>query len=123
MGKTIIFAYGSLKRGGRGNRFLATQEYLGEAITEPHYRLFDLGSYPGLVHDKDNGLAVRGELWEVDEATLAELDDYEYLGVLYTREKIAIQGTSRYVESFIYNKPIPENARSGDFWPFPAATG
>lgn len=122
MGKTILlFAYGTLKRGGRGNRWLAGQRYVGEAVTEPTYRLYDLGTYPGLVKDGSAGLAVKGELWEVDEACLAELDDYEYAPELYTREPVAVQGADRPAESFLYNKPIPAGAKSGDFWPFPAA--
>src|SRR5207249_6980142 len=67
MGRTTLFVYGTLKRGGRGNRWLAGQRFLGEAVTEPTYRLYDLGTYPGLVRDEANGLAVKGELWEVDD--------------------------------------------------------
>jgi len=121
MGKTILFVYGTLKRGGRGNRWLATQRFVSEAVTEPKYRLYDLGTYPGLVKDESTGLAVKGELWEVDDACLAELDDYEYAPDLYSRERIRVQGTDGPVETFLYNKPIPAAARSGDFWPFPAA--
>jgi gamma-glutamylaminecyclotransferase len=121
MGKTLLFAYGTLKRGGRGNRWLALQRFVGEAVTEPRYRLVDLGQYPGLVMDEAKGLVVRGELWEVDGDCLAELDDYEYAPELYTRGKVAIQGVNEPVDTFFYNKPVPANARSGDFWPFPAA--
>jgi gamma-glutamylcyclotransferase (GGCT)/AIG2-like uncharacterized protein YtfP len=121
MSKTLLFAYGTLKRGGRGHRWLARQRFVGEVATEAKYRLFDLGQYPGLVADDAKGLAVKGELWEVDDACLAELDDYEYAPELYTRGRVAIQGESDPVDTFFYNKPIPSGARSGDFWPFPAA--
>jgi gamma-glutamylaminecyclotransferase len=118
--KTILFVYGTLKRGGRGNRWLVGQRFLGDAATEPKYRLFDLGTYPGLVKDESAGLAVKGELWEVDAACLLELDDYEYAPELYSREPVVVPGAESPVESFIYKKPIPPTARSGDFWPFPA---
>jgi gamma-glutamylaminecyclotransferase len=121
MGRTTLFVYGTLKRGGRGNRWLAGQRFLGEVVTEPEYRLYDLGTYPGLVRDATNGLAVKGELWEVDDACLAGLDDFEYAPELYTREPVAVQGAQGPVETFVYNKPIPPGAKSGDFWPFPAA--
>jgi gamma-glutamylcyclotransferase (GGCT)/AIG2-like uncharacterized protein YtfP len=123
MAKTILFAYGSLKRGGRGNRWLFGQRFLGEAVTEPKYRLYDLGTYPALVKDDRTGLAVTGELWEVDDRCLAELDDYEYAGELYVRERVAIQGKAEPVETYFYNKAVPPNARSGSSWPFPAAGG
>lgn len=120
MGKTILFVYGTLKRGGRGHRFLATQEFLGEAATEPKYRLFDLGTYPALVKDEVNGLPVKGELWAVDDDCLADLDDYEFAPELYSREPVAIQGRADRIESFIYSKSIPPKVRSGGSWPFPA---
>ena len=47
------------------------------ADTVPIYRLHGLGWHPGLVIDKESGLAVKGELWAVDERTLAMLDEYE----------------------------------------------
>jgi gamma-glutamylaminecyclotransferase len=119
--KTILFVYGTLKRGGRGNRLLVGQQFLGEATTEPRYRLYDLGTYPGLVKDEANGLAVKGELWAVDDACLAELDDYEYAPELYAREPVAIPGRADAVETFIYSKAIPPKARSAASWPFPAA--
>ncbi len=119
--KTLLFAYGSLKRGGRGHKYLMSQRFVGDATTEPKYRIVDLGPYPGLVADDANGLAVRGELYEVDEACLTELDDYEYTPSLYERGAVAIQGHPEKVETFLYTKPIPPKARTGAFWPFPAA--
>jgi gamma-glutamylaminecyclotransferase len=119
--RTTLFVYGTLKRGGPANRWLAGQRFLGEAVTEPKYRLYDLGSYPGLVRDEANGLAVKGELWEVDDACLAGLDDFEDAPKLYARERVAVRGVDGPVETFVYNKPIPPGAKSGDFWPFPAA--
>src|SRR5215471_201591 len=61
--KTIVFVYGTLKRGERNHRLLADQEFLGAAVTVPRYRVFDLGPYPGLVRDDATGLAVRAELF------------------------------------------------------------
>jgi gamma-glutamylcyclotransferase (GGCT)/AIG2-like uncharacterized protein YtfP len=57
-----LFVYGTLKRGQRNHRLIADQRFLGEATTEPRYRVFDLGPYPGLVIDETNGVAVLGEL-------------------------------------------------------------
>lgn len=123
MGKTILFVYGTLKRGGRGHRWIARQRFLREATTSPKFRLYDLGSYPGLVRDTTNGLSVAGELWEVDETCLSELDDFEYAPELYVRDAVEVEGMSDRVESYIYNKAIPAGARSGKIWPFPATGG
>ena len=83
-------------------------------------RLYDLGPYPGLVADLANGLAVRGELWEVDADCLAELDEYEQAPGLFVREPVAVQGLAAAVEAFVYARPVPPAARSGTAWPFPA---
>ena len=45
----LIFVYGSLKRGYALHHLLASQQFHGIAVTQPLYRLFDLGSYPGLI--------------------------------------------------------------------------
>src|SRR6187455_2507530 len=74
---TILFVYGTLKRGLRNHRLIADQTFLGEVTTEPRYRVIDLGPFPGLIVDEVNGLAVQGELWAVSECCLAELDEFE----------------------------------------------
>ena len=117
MGKTILFVYGSLKRGHRNHQLLADQEFLGEAVTEPRYRLFDLGTYPGMVEDA-NGLSVTGELWAVGECALAELDDFECEDAPYYRGPVAVRGRTDAVEAYFYRGDIPSGARSGATWPF-----
>ena len=77
VGKTILlFVYGTLKRGCRNHRLIADQRYLGVATTEPRYRLYDLGPYPGLVRDDAAGLTVAGELWEVHGGGFYQVQKY-----------------------------------------------
>lgn len=66
----LVFVYGSLKQGFALHALLQGQLRVGNAWTEPWYRLFDLGSYPGLV-EWPEGLAIRGEVYEVDTECLA----------------------------------------------------
>jgi gamma-glutamylcyclotransferase (GGCT)/AIG2-like uncharacterized protein YtfP len=98
---------------------MADQEYLGEAVTEPRYRVFDLGPHPGLVVDNENGLAVKGELWGVNERCLAELDAFEEVPTWFIREPIAIAGRQDVIEAYYLNSPKPDDAPSGDQWPLP----
>ncbi len=42
--KQRIFVYGTLKRGGRYAHYLNGQAFLGEAFTEPCYRMVNGGS-------------------------------------------------------------------------------
>jgi gamma-glutamylaminecyclotransferase len=117
LGKAILFLYGTLKRGQRNHSLLRGQRFVGVATTEPRYRLYDFGPYPGMVEVAADGLAVTGELWVVDAACLAELDTLEDAPTLYVRQQIAVLGAAELVESYLYNQVIPPEARSGDSWP------
>ena len=91
----LVFVYGSLKRGYALHAMLQGQVCLGNAVTEPLYRLFDLGSYPGLV-EWPEGIAIRGEVYQVSLDCLIRLDEAE--GVvegLYARRKISLQAEFR----------------------------
>ena len=75
--RTLIFVYGTLKRGFCRAHHLAGQTFLSEAISAPHYVMYDCGDYPGLVVDVEEGTSIQGELWSVDEKGVALLDDVE----------------------------------------------
>jgi gamma-glutamylaminecyclotransferase len=117
--KTILFVYGTLKRGQRNHRLIADQEYLGEAVTGPRYRVFDLGPYPGLVPDRANGVAVKGELWAVSACCLAELDDFEGVPDLFDRKPLAVAGREDEVFAYFWNRLVRPGTPSGDEWPLP----
>lgn len=109
--------YGSLKRGHRNHRLLADQEFLGDAVTEPRYRLVDLGTYPGMVDDP-HGVSVTGELWAVGECALAELDDFECADAPYHRGPVAVRGRTEPAEAYFYRGDVLPGARTGATWPF-----
>ncbi|HEV3385679.1 MAG TPA: gamma-glutamylcyclotransferase family protein [Gemmata sp.] len=117
MGRTILFVYGTLKRGLRNNHLIADQEFLGEFQTEPRYRVIDLGPHPGLVVDEANGLAVRGELWSVSEDCLGELDAFEEVPGPFIRTEVKIAAREDAAQAYFWNCPIPEGATTGNEWP------
>lgn len=116
-GRTLLFVYGTLKRGGKNASLIRDQRFLREAATRPNYRLYDLGPYPGLVRDGANGLSVVGELWEVSDCCLGELDDFETAGGEYARGPVEIVGDDGWVDAYFYVHAVPPGARSGDRWP------
>lgn len=119
MSKTTLFVYGTLKRGQKGHHLVASQEFLGEATTMPLYRLYGLGWHPGMVLDTENGLEIKGELWAVDDETLAKLDEYEGLAeAFYTRGDVAIRDCFEPVQTYFFNQKIVPGALSGAEWPF-----
>jgi gamma-glutamylaminecyclotransferase len=117
--KTLLFVYGTLKRGLRNHRLLADQEFLGEAVTEPRYRVVDLGPHPGLISDGVAGLAVKGELWAVSPCCLAELDDFEEVPGPFVRDPVAVAGRAGVVFAYFLNTPVPPGAATGAEWPLP----
>lgn len=91
MSSQLVFVYGTLKYGHRLHDLLRNQPLLGDAITQPLYRLFDLGSYPGIV-EWPNGLAVCGEVYQVDAKCLSRLDEAEGVAERhYVRRTICLQ--------------------------------
>jgi gamma-glutamylcyclotransferase (GGCT)/AIG2-like uncharacterized protein YtfP len=90
MSKTYLFVYGTLKRGYCRAHHLDGSEYVGKAVTEPRYRIYDCGEYPGMVEVAE-GLAVEGELYRVDVSRLPSLDDVEFVADgLYRRGEVML---------------------------------
>jgi gamma-glutamylcyclotransferase (GGCT)/AIG2-like uncharacterized protein YtfP len=90
MTTTRVFVYGTLMRGGRYHGLLARARHLGAARTTSGYRLYDLGPYPAMIREGDG--VVTGELYEVDAATLVELDRLEGHPDLYLRQTVELDG-------------------------------
>jgi len=70
-----IFVYGTLKRGGSNHRLLDGQRFLAVARTLPIYKLYALNDFPGMVAEAKNGRSIEGEIWQIDPACLARLDE------------------------------------------------
>jgi len=115
---TILFIYGSLKRGHLNHHRLAGQHYLGDATTEASYRIVQLGKYGGLIRDAATGLAVTGELWAVGATALGELDDFEQGEGLWARSPVAVTARQK-VEAYFWVGDVPDGVRSGAEWPLP----
>ncbi len=120
-----VFIYGTLKRGHRADHRLEGQIFVARAETAYRYRLVDAGGFPGLVA---GNLRVRGELWDLTEDCLRELDDYE--GVAegnYERVPIELSDGSR-VGAYLYLLPTATLPDCGEVWslrrePVPPSTG
>ena len=70
-----VFVYGSLKKGFFNNEhYLHDATFKGEFQTRPQWGLISLGAFPAMVM---GSLSVKGEVYEVNETTLAGLDRLE----------------------------------------------
>ncbi|MCE2803599.1 MAG: gamma-glutamylcyclotransferase [Gemmataceae bacterium] len=109
MNRTRLFVYGTLKQGFGSHSLLDGAEYLGPCSTGPGHFLLDCGNYPGMVR-LAGSKAVQGELYLVDAATLARLDEHEGVPTLYTRESIELEGVEGEAEAYFYRRPMAGKA-------------
>lgn len=115
---TLVFVYGTLKRGGENHEWIEGQHFVAKARTRPVYRMFDLGGYPGMVRSAD-GLAIQGEIWLVDGPGLLRLDVLEDIeGGEYERVDVEIEGefANRGVEGYIYLPSVEGHRDVGECW-------
>jgi gamma-glutamylaminecyclotransferase len=116
---TLLFVYGTLKRGGMNHAQLASEKFIATAQTQPGYRLYDVGSFPGLVPDATAQHSIAGELWEVSDAGLARLDCFEGVAEnLFTREAIPLAPPfdHRAAQGYIYARSVAGLKDLGTEW-------
>ncbi len=86
--KHLVFVYGTLRRrdaGAMSVRF-PNSKFIGDAKVKGS--LYDLGTYPGLLLNESNSMVI-GEVYEVDDEILNELDDFE-ASSNYLRKQVEI---------------------------------
>jgi gamma-glutamylaminecyclotransferase len=93
-----LFTYGTLRRGEPNHPLLVRARFLGEAATPPRYALVDLGPFPAMIAGGQT--AVVGEVYAVDETTLARLDILEGHPSFYQRQRIQL-ATGQEVEAYL----------------------
>lgn len=81
-----VFVYGTLRRNEVNHHLLEEARYCGICTTPPHYKMVNLGSYPGVV--KRGGTCIEGEVYEVNAKQMADLDRLEGYPHTFGREVI-----------------------------------
>lgn len=114
-----VFIYGTLRAGEINDINLAAARH---AIGQPRLvgrtavagRLFDFGTYPGMVVDAQAELVI-GDVYEVDDALVAVLDEIEqvYPGVdgLFVSQKVNLEVAGERLECLFY--PVAHYAVKG----------
>jgi len=82
----LVFVYGTLMRGERNHRYLASSIYRGRWRTPPVYNLHSLTSYP--VACPDGRQRLSGEVYRISRQTLCQLDGLEEYPLVYSRKLI-----------------------------------
>jgi GT2 family glycosyltransferase/gamma-glutamylcyclotransferase (GGCT)/AIG2-like uncharacterized protein YtfP len=86
-GSHLVFVYGTLRKGLHNHPFLRSARFVGHGVTREPYALY-ADSLPYLVNEPV--CAVRGEVYEVDDAIFAALDALEDHPHMYRREPTPI---------------------------------
>lgn len=117
--KKRIFIYGTLKRGDCNASYMAGQDFIGKACTEPRYRMVDGGGYPGMFPVDENGVSICGEVWDVDESCRARLDVLEDVaGGEYEVAKVSLLAPfdGQEVITYIFLRPDKNMPDAGTVW-------
>ena len=116
---SLIFVYGTLKRNGCNHHHLAGQKFLGEARTIAGFRLYEVGGFPGMISLPSDRDGVTGEVWSVDAASLAHLDDFEGVAEgLYRRARIPLLPpfAMQNVDAYFYLHNVTGRPEIGPTW-------
>ena len=109
---TLLFVYGTLRRGLRLHHHMQGAVYVGEARTAGS--LYDIGTYPGLLLSPSCGW-VSGELFKVDEKMIQSLDAVEEYNPEepehseYLREVVTVwtpTGAPMKAVAYIFNRDV-----------------
>ncbi|MCM3901441.1 MAG: gamma-glutamylcyclotransferase [Pyrinomonadaceae bacterium] len=105
MNKHLVFVYGTLRRGGARSMSIRFPDSRFIADAKVSGSLYDLGAYPGLLLNESNS-SVIGEVYEVDDEILNELDDFE-ASSNYLRKQVEISLGNQRRMCWVY-EPNPE---------------
>jgi gamma-glutamylcyclotransferase (GGCT)/AIG2-like uncharacterized protein YtfP len=105
MNKHLVFVYGTLRRGGARSMSIRFPDSKFIADAKVSGSLYDLGAYPGLLSNESDSL-VTGEVYEVDDESLNELDTFE-ASSNYRRKQVGISLDSQRKLCWTY-EPDPE---------------
>lgn len=88
-GPSLLFVYGTLKRGFENHHFVEASRFLGEYLTEPAFDMVQFAGFPGAISGR---WSLAGEVYEIDAQTLRKVDRLELRGIVYRRCTASVGG-------------------------------
>jgi gamma-glutamylcyclotransferase (GGCT)/AIG2-like uncharacterized protein YtfP len=102
---TLVFVYGTLRKGEHNAHVLGDSAYCGKSSTAPDYILLHLGGFPAIVPAPAGaGVSIVGEVYECDAQTMRDLDRLEGCPSFYYREQITLPDNGDQVWVYILNQ-------------------
>ena len=106
-----IIVYGSLRRKQGNSHWMTNAQWLGDHVLEG-YQIYDLGYYPAVVIGEGN---VYCEVYRIDSAILAELDELKKNDVDYKRELISTPYGPAWMYLYLHSTEGLKRIESGDW--------
>ena len=98
-----VFVYGTLREGEANAYLLREAVKLGDECLSSGYLLYDLEAYPAAVVSR-NGAPLFGEVYQINEAILRDLDWLEEYPVEYDRVEIETSYGKAWI--YLYNQSV-----------------
>lgn len=109
----LLFVYGTLKSDGPANDLFSRSEFVGEAFTQPRYKLFSATWFP-MMKPCHSGKSIKGEVWKVSPEDLKRVDCYEGSG--FQRKRVKLQSPFNEKEVFAYFYKYEATDEIGTVW-------
>ncbi|WP_457747591.1 gamma-glutamylcyclotransferase family protein [Sulfurimonas sp.] len=98
-----LFVYGTLKKGFYNHQILEDAEFICSATTKQKYPMVNIEEYfPYLIDAEGIGHHVEGEVYKIDNKTLAMLDVLEGYPELYNRHQITVKSLGAELQAITY---------------------
>lgn len=109
---TLVFVYGTLRKGEHNAHVLGDSPYCGKASTAADYQMLHLGGFPAIIPAVDGGVSIVGEVYECDAQTMIDLDRLEGAPDFYHRDVITLPDNGDQVCVYVLN---PDQVRGYEY--------
>ncbi len=100
----FVFVYGTLKRGFCNHFVMGNSRFIEKVITKNKYLMFidKFGGFPYILDLYNDGLQIKGEMFDVPAERIDFLDEFEGVPDLYHRKEIEVLTSAGEQKAFAY---------------------